>query len=310
MRHRVLPSVVLAVVALVLTVAIAVGWNLIFAGYYGEAVADLDHPGRRTGYWILMAVGDLFLATVITAIAIFLALTIRRGRRLRLQDAFIDRVTHELRTPIAALRLAVDTCIRRDLDTPTLRAQLHAMRGDLDRLQDLVDHVIDAGRIEHGEWRASEEQVDLAALAADCCRRVRQRYDLPDEAVRHEISPALGSIAADRVALEHILVNLLDNAVKYSDGPPDVLVSAAPEDGATVIRVRDRGVGIPPREATRIFRRFHRVGTERKRPGTGLGLYVVSQLCRQLGGRITAGPNPAGGGTVFTIRLPREGRRG
>jgi signal transduction histidine kinase len=308
-RHRVLPSVILAIVALALTVAITVGWNIIFATHYGAAFTAADGTWAKTGYWTLMALGDLFLATVITAISIFLAVMVRRSQRLHLQDAFIDRITHELRTPIAALRLSVDTCVRHQLDAPSMRQQLQDMRGDLDRLQDLVDHVIDAGRIEHGEWRPTDERIDLAALAESCCQRVRLRYRLAATGMRYWCDPALGPIQGDRVAIEHILVNLLDNAVKYSDEEPAVELRIRPDGPEVVITVSDRGIGIPTKEATRIFRRFHRSSAGRHRPGTGLGLYVVSQLCRQMGGGIHASPNRDATGTVFTVRLPREGHR-
>lgn len=298
---------ILAIVALVLTVAITVGWNVIFATHYGAAFTDEDGLWTKTGYWILMAVGDLFLATVITAISIFLAVMIRRSRRLHLQDAFIDRITHELRTPIAALRLAVDTCTRHQLGAETMRDQLDDMRGDLDRLQDLVDHVIDAGRIEHGEWRPNHERVDLEEVARSCCQRVRSRYGLDPSSIRYLIDSALQPIPGDRVAIEHILINLMDNAVKYSESEPQVELRIAPEGEQVRISVRDHGVGIPPKEATKIFRRFHRVSSGPKRPGTGLGLYVVAQLCRQLRGKIKAEP-AEGGGSRFTVHLPRKER--
>lgn len=304
-----LPSVILAIVALALTVAITVGWNTIFATHYGAAFTPADSTWAKTGYWTLMAVGDLFLATVITTISIFLGVMVRRSRRLHLQDAFIDRITHELRTPIAALRLAVDTCTRHELDAATMRQQLQDMRGDLNRLQDLVDHVIDAGRIEHGEWRPTEERIDLAELAEGCCQRVRQRYRLEPGAMRCWCDPALEPVQGDRVAVEHILVNLLDNAVKYSEEDPAVELRIRPEGPLVVITVSDRGIGIPPKEVARIFHRFHRSHAGRHRPGTGLGLYVVSQLCRQLDGRIEAGANADAPGSIFTVRLPREGRR-
>jgi len=303
MRHRILPNVILAVVALVLTVAITVGWNVIFASYYGTAFTEVDGALKKTGYWFIMAVGDLFLATVITAIAISLGVTVRRSRLLAGQDAFIDRITHELRTPIAALRLAVDTCTRHDLDPVATRQQLTDMRGDLDRLQDLVDHVIDAGRMEHAEWRPRLEIIDVTHIAESCMQRVIERYQLPDGAVRCQVEAALPEVRSDRVAVDHIISNLFDNACKYSDGQPEVVLSIAPAPGAIRITVSDRGIGIPSQEKTRIFRRFYRVPSERSRPGTGLGLYVIAQLCRQLGGRITTMARP-GGGTVFTVHLP------
>jgi two-component system, OmpR family, phosphate regulon sensor histidine kinase PhoR len=305
-RHRLLPSVILGIIALVLTVAITVGWNLIFATNYGNSFKETDGIGLKAGYWILMAVGDVCLATVMTVIAIFLGVMIRRSRRLLMQDAFIDRITHELRTPIAALRLAVDTCTRRELDAQTMRQQFTDMRGDLNRLQDLVDHVIDAGRIEHGEWRPQCESVDLKHLAESSIHSVLARYQEPAESVRVHADPGLPKLYSDRVAIEHIFVNLIDNALKYSNGEPQVEVGLAAVAHGVRITVSDRGIGISPKETTKIFRRFYRATNERNFPGVGLGLYVIAQLCRQLGGRISASTRPKGG-TVFTVFLP-EGK--
>jgi len=305
MRHSVLPSVILAIVALALTVAVAVGWNVIFVSHYPHAFDQGEGLGLQVGYWMLMAMGDLFLATVITAIAIFLGVMIRRSHRLRMQDAFIDRITHELRTPIAALRLSVDTCTRHDLDATTMRQQLSDMRGDLDRLQDLVDHVIDAGRLEHGEWRPGRDRIDLVELAHSCSDTVRRRYALDDDQLVCHVDPGLPHATGDRVAVEHILLNLLDNGVKYSDRRPEVRIDVHADGDEAVIAVRDRGIGVHPKERTRIFRRFHRTPTtDRTRPGTGLGLYVVQQLCRQLGGSVETSDNGDQPGSTFTVRLP------
>lgn len=304
-RHRVLPSVILASVALALTVAITVGWNVIFATHYATAFGDEHGQASKTGYWLLMAIGDLFLATVMTAIAIVLAVTIRRSRRLHEQNAFIDRVTHELRTPITALRLALDTCLRRRLDADTLRDQIGDMRSDLDRLEGLVDKVIDTGRLEHHSWRLRREPLDPADLVATCCGRIRDRHLLASDAIA--ITGRARSIVSDPLAVEHILINLLDNAVKYGDGS-GVSVAVTDIDGGVAIAVTDRGVGISRREQGRIFRRFHRVDARHGTGGAGLGLYVVDHLCRQLGGRIRVHSDGLGRGARFTLTLPLEPR--
>jgi signal transduction histidine kinase len=303
-RHHVLPSVILASVALALTLAITVGWNVIFATHYGAAFTPEDSVGIKTGYWMTMALGDLFLATVMTAIAIVLAVTIRRSRRLHEQNAFIDRVTHELRTPIAALRLSLDTCMRRPLGEDALRSQIGEMRGDLDRLQDLVDKVIDAGRLEHRSWQPRTETVDLADVVERCRTRLCDRHELAPDAVT--VSGSAPTITSDALALDHIVLNLLDNAIKYADGTPAIQVQLGQRDAAARIIVQDHGIGIPRKEIGRIFRRFHRITERPQAGGTGLGLYVVHHLCRQLGGTISAHSDGPGTGATFTVSIPLE----
>jgi len=304
MRRRVLPSVIVASVALALTVAITVGWNVMFAQLYGPAFDDGGSTARRVGYWFLMALGDLFLVAVMTAIGLVLAAAVRRTRALRQQDAFLDRITHELRTPITGMRLALDTWHRRQLSGAALEELQRGMRDDLDRLNELVEHVIQTSRLEHGERHATHETCDIGDLLDHAARRIR--HELEERVITVEVERAPTVIFSDPVALEEIVLNLLDNAVKYAGNQPEITVSAGSEGDRCTIAVRDNGVGVEPQHKTRIFKRFHRGDnhSSRRRPGSGLGLYIVAELCRQLGGSISVESDGPDRGTIFTVTLP------
>lgn len=306
MRRRVLPSVIIAVVALALTVAITVGWNIIFAIYYGPAFEDGGTTAGKVGYWLIMAVGDLFLIAVMTGIALVLTAAVRRTKALRRQDAFLDRITHELRTPITGLRLAIDTWQRRQLSAEALEELVRGMRDDLNRLNELVEHVLQTSSLEHGARLAGHEPCETVELLQHAATRIRRRHDIPEDAITVHTKHAPPRIFTDQVALEEIILNLLDNAVKYGGDEPNIELKAEMDAADCIISVCDHGIGIEPNQRSRIFKRFER-GTEQpvqRRPGSGLGLYIVSELCRQIGGTINVDSAGKDQGSLFVVTIP------
>ena len=282
------------------------GWvELMFALYYVEAVTPETTTAGKVGYWIVMAAGDLALVLVAMAVVWFITMSIRRARLLKRQDAFIDRVTHELKTPIAGIRLALDTIRRRQLPAQRVEELHDGMRGNLDRLQDLIDHVIEAGRLEDGSRDVRRVELSPAAVVEHCVERVCQRHDCPVERFRLDLEAAPDEAVSDPVALESIVVNLLDNAIKYGRGET-VTVSLLEGVDVWSLSVADRGIGLPMGEESRIFRRFHRVEhiESKRQPGSGLGLYIVSWLVGQLGGSVEARSAGLGTGTTVTVELP------
>jgi signal transduction histidine kinase len=182
------------------------------------------------------------------------------------------------------------------------------MKKDIYRLREFIDHVLVAGRLDQDERELHYESAVLADLVDECAARIRQRYDLPADAIRVEGPEDARPMMMDRVALETILLNLLDNAVKYSGRPVQVVVRQ--EDAASTVRlaVRDRGVGIPRKEIRRVFQRFYRVERKGRTAvrGTGLGLYVVATLVKRMGGRISATSEGDERGAEFVVELPRR----
>ncbi|HEY8431907.1 MAG TPA: HAMP domain-containing sensor histidine kinase, partial [Sandaracinaceae bacterium] len=189
----------------------------------------------------------------------------------------------------------------------TKREMLRVMMlDDVDRLSDFIDDVLSASRLAHDRVGMDLSEVRIADVVHECVAAVAARHHLGEEAIRVEVDGTL-TAHTDRAALLVVVRNLLDNAVKYSDAEVDVRVRARETaDGGLVIEVQDRGIGIPPHELKRVFHRFYRVPSEsvRSRRGTGLGLFVVSALVRNLGGRVEARSDGPGHGTTMRVSLP------
>ncbi len=307
-RQPLLFPILVGSFAIAFAITVLVGWSIIFSKYYVVAtdnqVADLG-----VGYWVLLAGGCVFLALVIAALVLFLVSNIRQALYVRRQDTFVDSVTHELKSPLASLRLALDTMEMREL-TPAHRARfLSMMDRDVDRLQAFIEHVLEAGRLEHGRRQFVSEPVSVPAIVDQVLDVLRKRHDLPDAAISldMQLTEQCESMFTDPMALDIIVLNLIDNAIKYSHGKPEVTLSLREEPGPQlVIEVADKGAGIPEDQLKKVFRRFHRVEGEGVRhvPGTGLGLYVVRFLVQHLGGKIDAHSDGVGHGALFRVRLP------
>ena len=180
------------------------------------------------------------------------------------------------------------------------------MLSDVERLSIFVDDILVASRIAHGLRAQQWTAVNVPALVQRCVEGMQRRYELDDAAIRIEV-PAGLTIHTDPTALETVLKNLLDNAVKYSTPPPRVTVQVEPDDAKHIrIEVRDQGIGIERPQLKRIFKRFYRVPSDDvySRSGTGLGLYVVAALVRNLGGKIAAHSEGHMRGTRISVKLP------
>lgn len=297
--------ITLTIVGVLLNIALLVGWTLIIAQNLGAS-----DQLAVTNRWLLVA-GPASFATIIVLLVIFgirLVRDILEGRR---QSRFIDSVTHELRSPLASLRLCLQTLQKRQL-TDAQRGELNQMMlDDVDRLSAFIDDILEASRIEHGGESGVQREVELHGLVEVTAARVRTRYKVPDEAIHNLVPPGL-RLVTDETALELVLRNLLDNAVKYSDPPYQVTVRAMVHRNRVHVSVEDRGIGIPRAHIKRIFDRFYRVPSvsTRKRQGTGLGLYVVSSLIRSMGGRLAAISPGRDQGSTMSFTLPLGSRGG
>lgn len=301
--------IVLGVAALLAMIAVLVGWNIVFTRYYFELAQRHDASNPGAGYWLLLSIGDIALVFAGTMLVLLLVGNVRRIVEMRRQSTFVDTITHELRSPLAGLRLSIDTLQSRSVDDATRARFLGNMSGDIDRLERFVENVLHAGRIEHGEHVAAFGDVDVRRLVDDGIERIRARYHdrvvhthVTDE--REDAVPAHG----DGDILTLIVSNLLDNAVKYSEGEPRIDVILRREGGRTVVSVRDHGQGIEPRDLRRVFHRFYRAEAAVKRMvrGTGIGLYVAAELSRQLGATLTAHSDGPGTGARFDLSLPER----
>jgi len=258
----------------------------------------------------LLILGIIFFIVLIFGVVLNTTFLIREIRRSDQHDAFINAVTHELKTPIASIRLYLETLKTRDVDDEQRREFYNIMLADSDRLLHTVEQVLRAGRTGHKRQRIPPSVIDISAMVQECLELTRVRYGLNERALIYRESPEARSakVSGDIDELRAAFSNLLDNAVKYSDDEVQVsvLVSAL-DDKRVAVRVTDKGIGIPSAQLKRIFKRFYRVpGRFMARvKGTGLGLFIVHSVVTRHGGRVFAESRGLGHGSTFTVLLPR-----
>jgi len=291
--------IALGVVMIVLVVALTVGWILlaVFGALQRQEMAPL--------YWTLLAVGTVVLGMILLGVVIYLVLSIKAINLNLRQANFVDSVTHELKSPIASLKLYLQTLNRRRVSDAEHDRFCRFMLDDVERLDELINHLLDAARLERRLVAAEVEDVDLAELLHQCRQAVCQRYYVSEDAVRLETQPCL--VRGARRDVDMVFRNLTDNAVKYAGKPPLVTIhSQADAEGFVVTRIEDNGAGIPRKLRRKIFGRFVRLGLEleREKSGTGLGLYIVRTLVAQMRGSVKVHDAATGSGTVFEVRLP------
>jgi two-component system, OmpR family, sensor histidine kinase SenX3 len=259
---------------------------------------------------LLLVLGIVFFPVIITGVVLNTIFLVREVRRSEQHDAFINAVTHELKTPVASIRLYLETLQRRDLPEDKRREFYRIMIDDSDRLLHLIEQVLRAGRTSARTRVLHRVPVDLGAVVQECIDLARVRHHLPETAMTYAdrlAPPARGTVLGDPDELKAAVSNLLDNAIKYSSGEVLVQVELTAVDTHRVaVRVTDRGIGISPRELKRIFRRFYRIpeSVAMRVKGTGLGLFIVSSVARKHGGKVFAESAGPGHGSTFTLQLP------
>jgi signal transduction histidine kinase len=222
------------------------------------------------------------------------------------QRNFIASVTHELKTPIASLRVWMETIFNRELGAEQKVRIQTLMDGDLHRLTDLVANLLETARADAGKLELHLEPLELAPLVQKVCQDMDHRLGEGLLGLRLDLAPGI-SARVDPKAFAMVLENLLSNALKYASEPRETSVTLDGDTEDAILVVADRGHGIPPKELSRLFQRFYRVGDEMTRavPGTGLGLFLCREIVRAHGGEIRVASLGSGLGTTFTIRLSR-----
>ena len=296
-RRSVVFFLTLGVCLVVLALALNVGWILL--------------NWREVA---LLVFGIVFFAVIITGLVLNTTFLVREIRRNEQHDAFINAVTHELKTPITSIRLYLETLKAREVDEARRAEFYDIMLADSDRLLRTVEQVLHAGRTAHQRRPGDVSLVELSQLVRECLDLARLRYGLGPEALRYTEAPAAAGagVAGDREELRAAVSNLLDNAVKYSGEAVSVAVELDALDERTLaVRVTDRGIGIHRNQLKRIFKRFYRVPGHfmARFKGTGLGLFIVHSVVERHGGRVYAESAGLGRGATFTIQLPRASKR-
>lgn len=292
-RKSVAFFITLGVCLIALAVALSVGWIIL--------------NWREVA---LLVLGIVFFNLLIFGLVLNTTFLIREIRRNEQHDAFINAVTHELKTPVASIRLYLETLKTRDVDEQQRQEFYNIMLADSDRLLKTVEQVLRASRTRHRGRHIAKSAINLGEMVRECLELARVQYGLNETHLMYTESPEASNarVSGDVDELRAAFANLLDNAVKYSDEEVRVVVSvSAADDKRVTVRVADQGIGIPQSQLKRIFRRFYRVpGRFMARvKGTGLGLFIVKSVVKKHGGRVYAESAGPGHGSTFTVQLPR-----
>ncbi len=267
---------------------------------YNEQVAVLKrtHAGRTKQY---LGEGSAFLIVILIGAVVVYSSFLRSIRLSRQQNNFMLSVTHELKSPIAAMKLNLQTLEKHQLNEDKRKQLLDRCIKESNRLNDLCNNMLFASQLEGRQYKPASEKFDLSELVEDAITEYAIRYPRNFE---QDIIPGL-HLTGDKIMLQMAVNNLLENAVKYTPADKPIEITLEKKEGQAVISVKDRGIGITDNEKKKIFNKFYRVGNEesRKSKGTGLGLYLTNKIVMQHKGRITIKDNTPSG-SVFEISLP------
>lgn len=295
--------ITLGVLMIVMIVVLTVGWVLL------TVIGLLSDSQRSAFYWTWLPIGSAMLIFVLVGVVLYLTISVKAINLTRRQSNFIDSVTHELKSPIASLKLYLQTLNRRSVSPEQRDAFYKYMLDDVERLDSLISNLLDVARFDRGDNTGAAEEVPLEEVLRSCAAAACVKHDLEPSSVTLDIEPCL--VTARKVELEMIFRNLIDNAIKYAGEKPLVSVKATVLAGKreghelAVVHVSDNGRGVPVNMRRKIFGRFVRLGEEleREKPGIGLGLYIVSSLVDRLRGRIRVVDRVEDTGSTFEVQL-------
>ena len=256
---------------------------------------------------ILLFLGILLIALIIAGIVVNTIFLVREIRRNEQHDAFINAVTHELKTPVASIRLYVETLKTRAVDEEKRNEFYGIILSDSDRLLGTIEQILRTGRVGASSRKPHLAPMRLDELVTECVARARILHSLPSGALQYTPGPPL-PILGDYDEMHAAVSNLIDNAVKYSSADNmNIEVAAYETDGRFAeVKVKDHGAGIPGTELKRIFKRFYRIHNplSTRIKGTGLGLYIVRSVAKRHGGRAWAESAGPGQGSTFLLQFP------
>jgi len=281
-----------------LLVAVAVALNITWILHWRAAVP--------------IVIGVILFALIIAGLILNTIFLVREVRRNEQQDSFLNAVTHELRTPLASLRMHIETLQSRPMDEEKKQEFYRLMHEDTGRLIVTVDQVLRAAESKQSN-RKHWSAVSLSEIVRECVEGARKRYGIAPEQIDLVALPSdteATTIMGDAEELTAAINNVLDNAVKYSPEGPKISVAVRVQAEQVVVSVADQGLGIPAADLKRVFKRFYRGTRKRSRiKGTGLGLFIVDTIVRKHRGSTAAESAGEGQGTTISLRLPRRARR-
>lgn len=291
-RSKIHVPITLHVILVALSVTLMVFWIVI---------------ATQFAFWSALTTGVIAFTVILAGLTFWLVLTIKEINLNNRQANFVDSVTHELKSPIAALQLYLETLSMRDL-SPEKRQEFHAvMENELHRLDRLINQLLEVGRLDAIGENEDPVDVPLEPLLRQFAETVCLQWDLPFASTfTFDVVPV--TITARKIVMDLVFSNLIENAVKYGGEVPQVNVRVRPQGRSYArIGITNNGAGVAPDERKKIFQIFYRGGSEleRRRKGTGLGLYIVQTLVRKMGGRIAVHDRADGeSGCTFELDLP------
>jgi signal transduction histidine kinase len=258
---------------------------------------------------VLMVLGIIFFALIITGLILNMIFLVREIRRNEQQDAFLNAMTHELKTPIASIKLYLETLKTRNVSETKKREFYDVMLADSNRLLTTVEQVLQASRTRENQRQLNISEIELNSFLAESIDIVKTRHNLDDTAIKFTATGEKIVLSGDRTELQTVFINLLDNAVKYSSESPKISVRIKNTSEKRVeIIIKDNGIGINAAELKRIFKRFYRVANSetQEKKGTGLGLFIVQSIIKKHGGKVWADSRGEGKGSTFFVQLPKD----
>ncbi|UEG54440.1 GHKL domain-containing protein [Mucilaginibacter daejeonensis] len=254
----------------------------------------------RTG--MILGEGSMFIIIIATGAILFHRSLNKERRLVHQKKNFLLSVTHELKSPLASIKLYLETIQKRSLTKQQVDDFVGKCLLDVDRLNDMVENMLLAAKIENQSYTFPKQQFNMSVLVDGIVNRLQiNRCDMHQQLINAEIEPKV-EVTGDKFALTSVVTNLIENAIKYSKPCETVNVKLYSKAGKTYLEVADHGIGIADAEKSRIFERFYRVGSEETRntKGTGLGLYIVKQVLDKHQAVISVRDNrPAG--SVFEV---------
>ena len=295
--------ITLGVVLISSIITLGVGWVLV-------SISAALGSQNAAFYWALLAVGVSLLILVLVGVIIYFALAVKAIALSQRQSNFIDSVTHELKSPLASLKLYLQTLIRRTVP-PAEQSDFHRfMLQDVERLDTLIDHLLDAAKTMHRPALSIAEATRIVPVLKEAAIRVADRHNVQRDCIVINVEKELEDVFVQgrEADIEIVFRNLIDNAVKYSLPEPHVDTTVeVTKKSRVLVRVADNGPGIPLADRGQVFRRFVRLGSELERatPGTGLGLYLVKSIVKQLRGRVFVKGRLTKRGTIIEVDLQK-----
>lgn len=307
MKKRFWPLVLTYVVSLLITIALLVIWvvYVVRSGTTIERLAERLSSAVQGISWGILTVGCVLAALLIVGLTYQLALALTARRYSSKQEEFISNITHEMKSPLAGIKLHAQTLEQPSLSPAQRERSLALILQEAERMGRLVDNVLESSRLLARKSRLALERVELAPFLGAYLEKAVPRLGAQGIRLRM-IGRARETVLATEEGLERILTNLVDNAVRFSTRGGEVRLRVIEVPGQVSLAIEDDGLGIPTKELTKIFDRFYQIGKEisGRRRGTGLGLSIVSGLVREMRGSIRAYSQEGKPGTQFIVRLP------